>query len=173
VLEQREVAGAEDEFCAPIGQFVESGSLLSNECRILEDDARNLRAEPQTRRARRTSREKRPHVLVVGLIGAVASPKSQLIEKLERAQQLVERVLRKQLVAEAHPSDDLTSSLARSLDLGARPWRGPWALVPRVAWSPDSRQLLVVWRPPAHSSCPSGLWRVPIGGAKPRLVHGC
>jgi len=42
-----------------------------------------------------------------------------------------------------------------------------------VAWSPDSRQLLVVWRPPAHSSCPSGLWRVPIDGAKPRLVHGC
>jgi hypothetical protein len=42
-----------------------------------------------------------------------------------------------------------------------------------AAWSPDSRQLLVVWRPPAHSSCPSGLWRVPIDGAKPRLVHGC
>ena len=42
-----------------------------------------------------------------------------------------------------------------------------------VAWSPDSRQLLVVWRPPAHSSCPSGLWRVPIDGSKPRLVHGC
>ncbi|HEY3550509.1 MAG TPA: hypothetical protein VGK69_05595 [Gaiellaceae bacterium] len=42
-----------------------------------------------------------------------------------------------------------------------------------VAWSPDSRQLLVVWRRPAHSSCPSGLWRVPIDGAKPRLVHGC
>jgi WD40 repeat protein len=42
-----------------------------------------------------------------------------------------------------------------------------------VAWSPDSRQLLVVWRPAAHSSCPSGLWQVPIDGAKPRLVHGC
>jgi Tol biopolymer transport system component len=42
-----------------------------------------------------------------------------------------------------------------------------------VAWSPDSQQLLVVWRPPAHSSCPTGLWRVPINGAKPRLVHGC
>jgi WD40 repeat protein len=42
-----------------------------------------------------------------------------------------------------------------------------------VDWSPDSRQLLVVWRPPAHSSCPSGLWRVPIDGPKPRLVHGC
>jgi WD40 repeat protein len=42
-----------------------------------------------------------------------------------------------------------------------------------VAWSPDSRQLLVVWRPPAHSACPSGLWRVPVDGAKPRLVHGC
>jgi hypothetical protein len=41
-----------------------------------------------------------------------------------------------------------------------------------VAWSP-ARQLLVVWRPPAHSSCPTGLWRVPIDGAKPRLVHGC
>jgi hypothetical protein len=42
-----------------------------------------------------------------------------------------------------------------------------------VAWSPDSRQLLVVWRPPAHSSCPSGLWGVPIDGTKPHLVHGC
>ncbi len=42
-----------------------------------------------------------------------------------------------------------------------------------VAWSPNSRQLLVVWRPPARSSCPTGLWRVPIEGAKPRLVHGC
>jgi hypothetical protein len=42
-----------------------------------------------------------------------------------------------------------------------------------VVWSPNSQQLLVVWRPPAHSSCPSGLWRVPIDGAKPHLVHGC
>ena len=42
-----------------------------------------------------------------------------------------------------------------------------------AAWSPNSRQLLVLWRPPAHSSCPSGLWRVPISGAKPHLVHGC
>jgi hypothetical protein len=42
-----------------------------------------------------------------------------------------------------------------------------------VVWSPDSQQLLVVWRPPAHTSCPSGLWRVPISGAKPHLVHGC
>jgi dipeptidyl aminopeptidase/acylaminoacyl peptidase len=42
-----------------------------------------------------------------------------------------------------------------------------------VAWSPDSQQLLVVWRPPAHSSCPSGLWRVRVAGGKPHLVHGC
>jgi len=42
-----------------------------------------------------------------------------------------------------------------------------------AAWSPDSQQLLVVWRPPPHTSCPSGLWRVPIDGAKPHLVHGC
>jgi WD40 repeat protein len=42
-----------------------------------------------------------------------------------------------------------------------------------AAWSPNSQQLLVVWRPPARSSCPSGLWRVPINGAKPHLVHGC
>jgi WD40 repeat protein len=42
-----------------------------------------------------------------------------------------------------------------------------------VAWSPDSRQLLVVWRPPAHSSCSSALWRVPVSGAKPHLVHRC
>ena len=42
-----------------------------------------------------------------------------------------------------------------------------------VSWSPNSQQLLVVWRPPAHSSCPSGLWRVPLDGSKPHLVHGC
>jgi WD40 repeat protein len=42
-----------------------------------------------------------------------------------------------------------------------------------VAWSPDSQQLLVVWRPPAHTKCPSGLWRVPISGANPHLLHGC
>ena len=42
-----------------------------------------------------------------------------------------------------------------------------------AAWSPDSQQLLVVWRPPAHTSCPSGLWRVPVSGGKPHLVHGC
>jgi len=53
--------------------------------------------------------------------------------------------------------------------LKLRPPYGPSSL----AWSPDSQQLLVVWRPPAHSKCPSGLWRVPINGAKPSLVHGC
>jgi WD40 repeat protein len=42
-----------------------------------------------------------------------------------------------------------------------------------VAWSPDSQQLLVIWRAPAHSGCPTGLWRVPIDGTKPHLVHGC
>ncbi len=42
-----------------------------------------------------------------------------------------------------------------------------------VAWSPNSQQLLVVWRPPTNSSCPSGLWRVPVAGAEPHLVHGC
>ncbi len=42
-----------------------------------------------------------------------------------------------------------------------------------VAWSPDSQQLLVVWKPPAHSKCPTGLWQIPANGAKPRLVHGC
>lgn len=41
------------------------------------------------------------------------------------------------------------------------------------AWSPDSKQLLLVWKPPAHSACPSGLWRVPVDGGKPHLVHGC
>ena len=35
-----------------------------------------------------------------------------------------------------------------------------------VAWSPDSQQLLVVWRPPAHTDCPSGLWRVPVSGGE-------
>ena len=42
-----------------------------------------------------------------------------------------------------------------------------------AAWSPDSQQLLVLWKPPAHTKCPSGLWRVPISGGKPHLVHGC
>jgi Tol biopolymer transport system component len=42
-----------------------------------------------------------------------------------------------------------------------------------VVWSPNSLELLVVGRPASHSSCPSGLWRVPIDGSKPRLVHGC
>ena len=44
-----------------------------------------------------------------------------------------------------------------------------------AAWSPDSQQLLLVaTRPPAHSTtCPSSLWRVPINGAKPHLVHTC
>ena len=42
-----------------------------------------------------------------------------------------------------------------------------------VAWSPDSQEMLVVWKRPAHTKCPSGLWRVPINGAKPHLVHGC
>jgi WD40 repeat protein len=42
-----------------------------------------------------------------------------------------------------------------------------------IAWSPNSQQMLVVWKPPAHSKCPSGLWRIPISGAKPHLVHGC
>ena len=42
-----------------------------------------------------------------------------------------------------------------------------------ATWSPDSQQLLVVWRPPAHSKCPTGLWRVPVSGGTPHLVHGC
>jgi WD40-like Beta Propeller Repeat len=42
-----------------------------------------------------------------------------------------------------------------------------------AVWSPNSQQLLVVSRPPAHTSCPSGLWVVPVGGGKPHLVHGC
>ena len=42
-----------------------------------------------------------------------------------------------------------------------------------VSWSPDSQELLVVWRSPAHTKCPSGLWRVPVSGGKPHLVHGC
>jgi WD40 repeat protein len=42
-----------------------------------------------------------------------------------------------------------------------------------IAWSPNSTQLLVVWKPPAHSGCPSGLWKVPVAGGKPHLVHGC
>ena len=45
--------------------------------------------------------------------------------------------------------------------------------VSSAVWSPNSQQLLVLWRPPAHSSCPNGLWVVPINGGKPHLVHGC
>jgi hypothetical protein len=52
------------------------------------------------------------------------------------------------------------------------PLRLPYS-VSSVAWSPNSQQLLVVWKAPAHSGCPSGLWGVPIDGAKPHLVHGC
>ena len=42
-----------------------------------------------------------------------------------------------------------------------------------VTWSPDSQQLLALWRPRAGSSCPSGLWSIPLGGAKPHLIHSC
>ena len=43
-----------------------------------------------------------------------------------------------------------------------------------AAWSPDSQQLLALAsRLPSKSICPSSLWRVPIDGTKPRLVHGC
>jgi WD40 repeat protein len=63
---------------------------------------------------------------------------------------------------------DTTTKRVRKL-LRFHPPYGPSSL----AWSPDSRQLLVVWQAPAHSKCPSGLWRVPVDGAKPSLVHGC
>lgn len=64
------------------------------------------------------------------------------------------------------------------IDVGTRKVRTLLQLYPpygpsSIAWSPDSRQLLVVWQSPAHSGCPNGLWRVPVDGAKPRLVHGC
>src|SRR4029077_14971570 len=42
-----------------------------------------------------------------------------------------------------------------------------------IAWSPNSQQMLVVWKPPAHSKCPRGLCAVPHSGAKPHLVHDC
>jgi dipeptidyl aminopeptidase/acylaminoacyl peptidase len=63
---------------------------------------------------------------------------------------------------------DTTTKKVRKLLKLQPPW-GPSS----IAWSPDSTQMLVVWRPPAHSKCPSGLWRVPISGGKPHLVHGC
>jgi hypothetical protein len=63
---------------------------------------------------------------------------------------------------------DVTTRKVRQL-LKLQPPYGPSS----VAWSPSSRQLLVVWRPSTGSKCPSGLWRVPVDGAKPRLVHGC
>lgn len=40
-----------------------------------------------------------------------------------------------------------------------------------AAWSPNSRQLLATV-PKAGAKCLS-LWRVPVSGAKPRLVHAC
>jgi WD40 repeat protein len=43
-----------------------------------------------------------------------------------------------------------------------------------AAWSPNSQQLLVVVsRTRPHSSCPSALWRVPVNGSKPALLHSC
>jgi WD40 repeat protein len=63
---------------------------------------------------------------------------------------------------------DVTRGKVRTL-LKLHPPYGPSAM----AWSPDSKQLLLVWKPPAHSGCPSGLWRFPVGGGKPQLVHGC
>jgi WD40 repeat protein len=43
-----------------------------------------------------------------------------------------------------------------------------------AAWSPDSQQLLALAeRRPSKSVCPSSLWRVPVSGAKPQLVHSC
>lgn len=63
---------------------------------------------------------------------------------------------------------DVATRKVRTL-LKLRPPWGPSSVV----WSPDSQQLLVVWRPPMGSKCPSGLWRVPAAGGKPRLVHGC
>ena len=63
---------------------------------------------------------------------------------------------------------DTTTRKVRTL-LRLRPPYGPSS----IAWSPDSQQLLVVWRAPKHSGCPSGLWRVPVTGAGPHLVHAC
>ena len=57
LFEPREVAGAEDELCPTARQLVECCNLLRDERRVLEDDAGNLRAQPQTRRARRACRE--------------------------------------------------------------------------------------------------------------------
>jgi len=54
LLEQREVAGAEDELGPTVRQLVEGRNLLRDERRVLEDDPRDLRAQPQARRACRT-----------------------------------------------------------------------------------------------------------------------
>jgi Tol biopolymer transport system component len=43
---------------------------------------------------------------------------------------------------------------------------------PRVAWSPDSQELLVRTQPRANNRCAS-LWRVPVDGAKPQLLRSC
>jgi hypothetical protein len=40
--------------------------------------------------------------LVVGLVGAVAAPEPELIHQLDRGERLIERLLRDQLIAEAH-----------------------------------------------------------------------
>ena len=102
LLEQSEVADAEDQLRPTLGQLVEGRDLLGDKRRVLEDDPRDLRAQPKTGRPCRSRRKERPHVLVVRLVGAVAAPEAELIEELERAQELVERLLGKQLIAEPH-----------------------------------------------------------------------
>jgi dipeptidyl aminopeptidase/acylaminoacyl peptidase len=43
---------------------------------------------------------------------------------------------------------------------------------PSLAWSPSSHELLVTTQPRADNRCAS-LWRLPVGGGKPRLLRRC
>lgn len=101
LLQQGEVAGAEDQLGAPAGELVERCGLLGDDRRVLQDDVRDLGPETDGRRPSRGRREERPHVLVVGLVGAVARPETEPLEQLDQVEELVERLLWKKLVAEA------------------------------------------------------------------------
>jgi len=116
LLQQCEVSGAEHELRSTAGQLVESRDLLRHERRILEDDSRDLWSEAQARRTCCSGCKERPHVLVVRLVRGVAGPESKVVKELERAQELVEGVLRKELVAPPHRGDLLMPSSFEGTD---------------------------------------------------------
>jgi hypothetical protein len=89
LLEQREVAGAEEELGSPAGELIQGGSLLGDDRRISEDHARDFWPQANPRRSCCCGGEQRPHVLVVRLVGAVAGPEAELLEELDDVEKLV------------------------------------------------------------------------------------